>query len=100
MRSSPPQCAYLVCATPRSGSTLLCETLRETEVAGNPLEFFEALPETGVPRHPLDYLTGLDDPEALGLIERAPPPDAPPYSDLRGCAEYGEHLEKVRTQGT
>jgi trehalose 2-sulfotransferase len=92
--------SYLVCATPRSGSTLLCHTLRKTGVAGNPFEFFEALPETGVPRRPVDYLTGLDDPEALALIEGAPAPEAPPYSDLRGCASYDEHLAKVRETGT
>jgi LPS sulfotransferase NodH len=92
--------SYLVCATPRSGSTLLCETLRKTEIAGHPLEFFEALPETGVPRRPIDYLAGLDDPEALALVEGAPPPEAPPYSDLRGYADYDEHLEKVRATGT
>jgi trehalose 2-sulfotransferase len=92
--------SYLVCATPRSGSTLLCETLAVTGVAGNPLEFFEALPETGVPRRPLDYLAGLDDPEALGLIEDAPPHDPPPYSDVRGVADYAEHLANVRRIGT
>jgi trehalose 2-sulfotransferase len=91
--------SYLVCATPRSGSTLLCDTLRKTGVAGNPLEFFEALPETGVPRRPLDYLVGLDDAHALGLVERVPPHEAPPYSDLRGYADYAEHLETVRTAG-
>jgi LPS sulfotransferase NodH len=92
--------SYLVCATPRSGSTLLCDTLRKTGIAGNPLEFFEALPETGVPRRPLDYLIGLDDPEALALVEDAPAPEAPPYSDLRACSSYAEHLEKVRASGT
>ena len=92
--------SYLVCATPRSGSTLLCETLRETGVAGNPLEFFEALPKTGVPRRPADYLAGLDDPEAWSLIERSQPPEAPPYSDLRGCMRYDDHLAKVRREGT
>ncbi len=92
--------SYLVCATPRSGSTLLCETLAETGVAGNPLEFFEALPETGVPRRPLDYLAGLDDPDALALIGRAPAPDAPPYSDIRGITAYAEHLANVRRTGT
>ena len=92
--------SYLVCATPRSGSTLLCETLAETGVAGNPLEFFEALPETGVPRRPLDYLAGLDDEVAFALIEDAPPHDPPPYSDVRGVADYAEHLDKVRRLGT
>jgi trehalose 2-sulfotransferase len=93
--------SYLVCATPRSGSTLLCETLAETGVAGNPLEFFEAVPDTGVPRQPTDYLAGLDDPHALGLIERAPPRgEAPWYSDVRAAASYAEHLEHVRRWGT
>jgi LPS sulfotransferase NodH len=92
--------SYLVCATPRSGSTLLCETLRKTGVAGNPLEFFEAVPETGVPRRPLDYVHGLDDPEALALIADAPPHPAPPYSDLRDIDCYEQHIERVREWGT
>jgi trehalose 2-sulfotransferase len=91
---------YLVCATPRSGSTLLCETLADTGVAGNPLEFFEALPETGMPRRPLDYLRGLEDTAALAMIERAPPHTAPEYSDVRAYADYAEHLDRVRDWGT
>jgi trehalose 2-sulfotransferase len=35
-----PRISYLICATPRSGSTLLCEALRNTGVAGNPDEYF------------------------------------------------------------
>jgi len=92
--------SYVVCATPRSGSTLLCKTLAETGVAGDPEEFFEAVPATGVPRRPLDYLGGLDDPEALALVERAPPHPAPPYSDLRAVGSYPEHLERAREWGT
>jgi trehalose 2-sulfotransferase len=92
--------SYLVCATPRSGSTLLCKTLAETGVAGDPEEFFEAVPATGTPRRPLDYLEGLDDAETLALVEGAPPTPAPPYSDLRGIANYAEHLERVREWGT
>jgi trehalose 2-sulfotransferase len=91
---------YLVCATPRSGSTLLCEALRETGVAGNPLEFFEAVPETGVPRRPLDYLVGLEDSQALALVRGAPPHTAPPYSDVRDVERYEQHLERVRAWGT
>ena len=30
----------MICATPRSGSTLLCEALRNTGLAGNPDEYF------------------------------------------------------------
>jgi LPS sulfotransferase NodH len=32
--------SYLICATPRSGSTLLCEALMNTELAGRPWEYF------------------------------------------------------------
>jgi len=92
--------SYLVCATPRSGSTLLCETLKATRVAGNPEEFFEAMPETGEPRRPLDYLAGLDDPEALALVADAPPHTAPPYSDVRDAGDYAEHIARVREWGT
>ena len=42
--------SYLVCATQRSGSTLLCELLKGTEVAGVPDEYFEELRSTGMPR--------------------------------------------------
>jgi trehalose 2-sulfotransferase len=34
-----PKTSYLICATPRSGSTLLCEALRNTGLAGNPDEY-------------------------------------------------------------
>lgn len=32
--------SYLICATPRTGSTLLCDLLRSTHVAGSPESFF------------------------------------------------------------
>ena len=47
--------AYLVCATQRSGSTLLCELLKGTEVAGVPDEYFEELRATGIPRQAQEY---------------------------------------------
>jgi trehalose 2-sulfotransferase len=50
--------AYLVCATQRSGSTLLCELLKGTEVAGVPEEYFEGLRTTGLPRQPREYFDG------------------------------------------
>jgi LPS sulfotransferase NodH len=76
MRSSPPQSAYLVCATPRSGSTLLCETLRATGVAGNPLEHFEVLRHSGRPREPREYFAGVSDPAVLELLAPQDPPEA------------------------
>jgi trehalose 2-sulfotransferase len=32
--------AYLICATPRTGSTLLCDLLRSTGIAGHPESYF------------------------------------------------------------
>src|SRR5215469_751994 len=38
--SSRPVVSYLVCTEPRTGSTLLCDALAETGVAGRPDEYF------------------------------------------------------------
>jgi LPS sulfotransferase NodH len=35
-----PQCSYLVCSIPRSGSNLMCELLSATGLAGAPTELF------------------------------------------------------------
>lgn len=43
---------YLVLATQRSGSTLLVESLRATGCAGEPQEFFQYLPSTGMAPSP------------------------------------------------
>jgi len=40
MRENQTTISYIICATPRSGSTLLCEALRNTGIAGNPDEYF------------------------------------------------------------
>jgi trehalose 2-sulfotransferase len=74
-----PAIAYLVCATPRSGSTLLCETLRATGVAGRPLEHFEVLSHSGLPRQPREYLAGVADPTVLDLLPPLEPAVAPPH---------------------
>ena len=68
-----PTKAYLVCATPRSGSTLLCEMLRETGRAGVPLEHFEILRHSSLPRQPREYFQDLDSPR---VIERLAPVEA------------------------
>jgi LPS sulfotransferase NodH len=93
--------SYLVCATPRSGSTLLVEALKSTGVAGRPEEFFEARVRTGRPRTAAGYFRDigapdigeiLGDPEKLGR--------APDYSSLDGIADYAEHLERAFRLGT
>jgi trehalose 2-sulfotransferase len=62
--------AYFVCATQRSGSTLLCELLKGSDVAGVPDEFFEALRSTGMPRQPREY---FPDPAQAHIAERLAP---------------------------
>jgi LPS sulfotransferase NodH len=94
-----PQRAYIVCSTQRSGSTLLCELLESTGVAGRPKEFFEAVAITGVPPHPGDYLAGLPRTGA-GIRDDGTPTEAPPYSDLRGLDSYAEHLTRSFATGT
>ncbi len=64
--------SYLVCATERSGSTLLCELLSGTGVAGRPEEYFEFLSATGRPRQPREYFE-----ESAEIAERLPPLLAP-----------------------
>jgi trehalose 2-sulfotransferase len=48
-----PTTSYLICATPRSGSTLVCDILRATGVAGAPTEYFHAWLQ--VHREPSSY---------------------------------------------
>lgn len=59
--------SYLVCATPRSGSTLLCHALNQTGVAGHPEEYFEALRRSGLPRRPHEY---FDPDRHANIVER------------------------------
>jgi trehalose 2-sulfotransferase len=100
VRAARIRTSYLVCATPRSGSTLLCEALKATGVAGCPEEYFEAQPATGVRRRPRDYLEGLDDADALALVDGDDLHEHPEYSLLRGVRRYADHLRRVRERGT
>jgi LPS sulfotransferase NodH len=93
------QRAYLVCATQRSGSTLLCELLKTTGAAGRPEEYFEAMRDTGIPPHPRDFLAGLAR-TGLGIRDDPEPPDAPAYSSLTGLPDYRAHLRRTRELGT
>lgn len=76
-----PRLSYLICATPRSGSTLLCAALEDTGIAGHPEEHFEVLLETGQRRQPRDYFQRSNDPEVWALL------DDPEFRDVLG--EYG-----------
>jgi LPS sulfotransferase NodH len=87
---------YFVCATPRSGSTLFCEALSATGVAGRPAEYFEALRGTDLPRQPQEYFDALTpDLEALlPRFEQEPPPE------LARVESYEDYLTWTREQGT
>ncbi len=43
-----PGCSFFICATPHNGSTLLCEALKNTGLAGWPEEFFENTKHTAI----------------------------------------------------
>jgi len=91
-----PRCSYIIYATPRSGSTLLCEALTNTGLAGKPGEPFEGLKETGRPRRPLEYFTGVEDAELVALLggSEGPPPAYPAFT------HYAEYLASIIEQAT
>jgi LPS sulfotransferase NodH len=99
-----PRIAYVVCATQRSGSTLLCKTLGSTGIAGRPEEFFEARHHSRLPRAPREYFeTAPDVAERGGLAagysgEAAR--DLQPWSDLRRVSDYRAHLAAALSHGT
>lgn len=94
-----PDRAYIVSSTQRSGSTYLCRLVASTAVAGQPLEYFEARAETGLPPHPGYFLAGLPRTGA-GIRDDARPTDAPEYSDLRSVDGWEAHLERTFRLGT
>jgi LPS sulfotransferase NodH len=93
--------SYLVCATPRSGSTLVCQALKDTGVAGRPEEYFEALEHSGRPRRPEEYFNAVEDPSILNQLTRRGIADEPqPRSPLWSRTAYDRYLEWAMEQGT
>jgi LPS sulfotransferase NodH len=93
--------SYLVCATPRSGSTLLCHALGRTGVAGRPEEYFEALRRSGLPRRPHEY---FDPDRHANIVERLafremPDGTAKP-SPLWHPETYDQYLDWALQEGT
>jgi LPS sulfotransferase NodH len=91
--------SYLICTTPRSGSTLLCELLTATDIAGRPDEYFQQLRATGRPMTPRDYLAGV----AADIV----PPDDHEGEleehtrfDPRRFPSFAEYLTWVRQTAT
>ncbi len=97
---APTRC-YLVCATQRSGSTLLCEGLESTGVAGRPREYFEELKETGLPRRPREYFWELRSPEVFQLLPQESQLDRDAERSATWSREdYARHLEAALLEGT
>lgn len=94
-----PNRSYLICATPRSGSTLLCEFLINTGIAGNPKEYFEALKESGLPRRPREYFTSLDNLEVSELLGSFSRLDATSPA-FQNSPNYADYLSQVRQEAT
>ena len=84
--------AYLVAATERSGSTLLCELLAGTGVAGRPEEYFEFLSASGRVRQPREYFPPDADPEILELLAPLAPPLPP--------VPWEQRVADARARGT
>src|SRR3954447_6997345 len=100
-KSMHPDRSYLVCATPRSGSTLVCHALEETGIAGRPEEYFEALRHSGRPRRPEEDFLGVEDQSIRDhLGERSVGSDPPPRSPLWSRAAYDRYLEWAFETGT
>ncbi len=93
--------SYLVCATPRSGSTLLCQLLDETGIAGHPEEYFEALRHSGRPRRPHEY---FDPDRHANIIERLAfremPDSDPRPNPLWEPETYDRYVDWAIQQGT
>jgi trehalose 2-sulfotransferase len=96
-----PTISYLVCATPRSGSTLLCHLLDESGLAGHPEEYFEALRHSGLPRRPHEY---FDPDRHANIVERLAfreMPDRPATpNDLWQPETYDRYLAWALREGT
>ena len=97
--------SYLVCATPRTGSTLLCEMLRHTGMLGVPREYFEYLKDTGLPRQPIQYFIPCEG-RGANLEPSLEQLGSPPLrKNLRRIAEYERYgyrryLRRILRQGT
>src|SRR6201993_4120259 len=80
--------SYLVIATQRSGSTLLVESLRATGCAGEPQEFFQYLPTTGMAPQPRHWFAGVEDESILRLLD----PLVPGTPDPATPVAWREHI--------
>jgi trehalose 2-sulfotransferase len=85
--------AYLICSTPRSGSSLLCEALTNTGVAGRPDEYFQERRPGTLPVGPREYFEDGGPLDVSALLSDASPPKVSAEHDPRRFASYSGYLE-------
>ncbi len=97
-----PVRSYLVCATPRSGSTLVCQALKATRVAGTPEEYFEALLHSwqGSPSGGLLRAAWMIGRSSITWASAGSADDPPPRSPLWSRTAYDRYLEWAMEAGT
>jgi len=90
-----PHTCYLVCATPRSGSTFLCDILTTTGMAGRAKEYFQ-------PRivRPQDYFKTEASTDVRVLLAGLWPDSEPVEPTGWDGSTYADYLTKVLEDGT
>ena len=96
-----PDRSYLICSTPRTGSSLLCDALTATGVAGRPEEYFQFRARTGFPRRPQEYFEGVQDAEIFEILgPRTRVEDDESRYDPSRFERYEDYLVWALEEGT
>jgi trehalose 2-sulfotransferase len=96
-----PNRSYLICSTPRTGSSLLCDALTATGVAGRPEEYFQFRARTGFPRRPQEYFEGARDAEIFEILgPRTRVEDDESRYDPSRFKRYEDYLAWALQEGT
>jgi len=96
-----PRTSYLICSTPRTGSSLLCDALTGTGVAGRPEEYFQFRARTGFPRRPQEYFEGAEHPEIFDILgPRTRVEDEESRYDPSRFKRYEDYLRWALREGT
>src|SRR3954447_8221691 len=96
-----PHTSYLICSTPRTGSSLLCDALTGTGVAGRPEEYFQFRARTGFPRRPQEDFEGAGAPEIFDILgPRTRVGDVEARYDPSRYERYEQYLDWAVQEGT
>ena len=93
-----PYCSYLICATPHSGSALLCEALKNTGIAGWPEEYFKTPKNTGVPTHCQEYSAFLENTASSATYLE--PVNGTAQASGRESRTYANYLPRIIEEAT